>query len=106
MNAIDLAAEPVNVVHEPEKLRFVAHFPEGEGELTYRRIAPHTLDLVHTGVDPALQGRGIAGALARAAFAHARRENLKVLPTCPFLQHWLAKHPEERDLITTRVAAS
>lgn len=106
MSAMAAGAEPVNVVHEPDKLRFVAHFPEGDGELTYRRIAPHTLDLVHTGVDPALRGRGIASALARAAFTYARRKNLKVLPTCPFLQHWLAQHPEERDLVTTRLAAS
>ncbi len=96
-----VGAEPVIVEHHPKRHRFAAHFPEGDGELIYKPIAPHTLDLVHTGVDPALRGRGIAKALAREAFAYARREHLKVVPTCPFIQRWLQGHPEEHDLVTT-----
>jgi predicted GNAT family acetyltransferase len=97
---------PVKVEHEAARRRFVAHFPEGDGKLIYKTIAPHTLDLAHTVVDPALRGRGIAKALAREAFAYARRENLKVVPTCPFIQRWLEQHPEERDLVTTRADAT
>lgn len=102
---ITVGPEPVIVEHHPKRHRFAAHFPEGDGELIYKPIAPHTLDLVHTEVDPALRGRGIAKALAREAFAYARREQLKIVPTCRFIQGWLEQHPEEQDLITTRADA-
>ncbi len=88
----------IAVEHESERHRFVVHLPEGEGELVYRRIAPRTLDLVHTGVDPALRRRGIGDALVRAALEYARQQKLRIIPTCPFVERWLEKHPQQRDL--------
>ena len=85
--------------------RFLARLPEGEGELIYRQIAPHTLELVHTEVDPKLRGRGVAEALAEAAIEHARTHGLHVVPTCPYVQRWLTKHPEHQDLIVARADA-
>jgi len=84
----------------------VVHFPEGDGELTYRNIAPHTLDLTHTGVDPALRRRGIAAALVRAALAYARQQKLRIVPTCPYVERWLARHPQELDLVVARSKAT
>ncbi len=86
------------VEHEPERHRFVARFPEGEGELVYRRTASGALDLVHTGVDPKLRRRGIGESLVQAAFDYARANRLQVIPTCPFVAAWLGKHPGEREL--------
>ena len=85
--------------------RFLARLPEGDGELIYRQIAPHTLELVHTEVDPKLRGRGVAEALAEAAIEHARTHGLHVVPTCPYVQRWLTKHPEHQDLIVARADA-
>jgi len=93
------------VEHDTERHRFVVHFPEGGGELVYRRITPRTLDLVHTGVEPALRRRGIGDALVRSALAYAREQKLRIVPTCPFVARWLEKHPEERELVTTRADA-
>lgn len=84
----------------------MVHFPEGDGELTYRNIAPHTLDLIHTGVDPALRRRGIAAALVRAALAYARQQKLRVVPTCPYVERWLERHPQELDLVVARSEAT
>ena len=85
--------------------RFLARLPEGEGELSYRQIAPHTLELVHTEVDPKLRGRGVAEALVEAAIEHARTHGLHVVPTCPYVQRWLTKHLEHQDLIVARADA-
>jgi len=85
--------------------RFLARLPEGEGELIYRQIAPHTLELVHTEVDPKLRGRGVAEALAEAAIEHARTHGLYVVPSCPYVQRWLTKHPEHQDLVVARADA-
>jgi predicted GNAT family acetyltransferase len=91
-----------NVEHDPKRNRFVARFPEGDAELAYVRVAAGTLDLTHTFVPPALRGRGIAEALVRAALAHARQQHLKLIPTCPYVARWLDRHPQERELVTTR----
>ncbi|HJS21217.1 MAG TPA: GNAT family N-acetyltransferase [Steroidobacteraceae bacterium] len=89
------------VEHEVERHRFVARFPEGEGELVYRRTATGALDLLHTGVDPRLRRRGIGESLVRAALGYARANRLQVIPTCPFVARWLEKHPGERDLVAS-----
>jgi predicted GNAT family acetyltransferase len=68
------------------------------GYAEYRR-SPSTLSLTHTvGVDRWV-GHGVGSALARAALAAARREGLSVLPFCPFIRSYLARHEEYLDLV-------
>jgi predicted GNAT family acetyltransferase len=95
----------MNVTNDTEHHRFFARLPEGEGELTYAQIAPHTLELIHTRVDPSLRGHGVAEALAETAIAYAREHGLHIVPTCPYVQRWLGKHPEHNDLVVERAAA-
>ena len=63
------------------------------------RLKPGQLILPHTVVPPAFEGKGVASALARHAFAHAREKGLKVVPTCPFMAGWVKKHPEAQDVV-------
>ena len=57
------------------------------------------LSLVHTVVEDAFQGRGLATHLARYALDDARRRGLAVLPFCPYVNSWIKKHPEYTDLV-------
>ncbi|MFE2721208.1 GNAT family N-acetyltransferase [Kitasatospora sp. NPDC059327] len=52
----------------------------------------------HTVVEPAFEGRGIGGTLARAALEDARERGLAVLATCPFIKGWMLRHPEYTEL--------
>ncbi|MFF1875402.1 GNAT family N-acetyltransferase [Kitasatospora herbaricolor] len=52
----------------------------------------------HTVVEPAFEGRGIGGELARAALDDARARGLPVLATCPFIKAWMLRHPEYVEL--------
>ncbi|MFJ8043636.1 GNAT family N-acetyltransferase [Kitasatospora sp. NPDC096147] len=54
---------------------------------------------IHTEIDAAFEGRGLAGKLARAALDAAREQELAVLPYCPFIRGWMHKHPEYADLV-------
>ncbi|MEU2726216.1 GNAT family N-acetyltransferase [Streptomyces griseoviridis] len=49
---------------------------------------------VHTVVEPAHEGRGIAGSLARELYAVAAREDVPVAPLCPYVTQWIARHPD------------
>lgn len=78
--------------------RFEARF---DGELAGFAQYIRTADLVvypHTEVSPSFEGRGVGGALARAALDDARERGLRVLATCPFIHGWMGRHPEYADL--------
>ncbi|GAA4825371.1 GNAT family N-acetyltransferase [Actinomycetospora corticicola] len=60
-----------------------------------------TIAFIHTEVDDAFAGQGLAGRLARAALDDARARKLAVLPFCPFIRGWIAKHPDYVDLVPT-----
>jgi predicted GNAT family acetyltransferase len=85
----------MQVEHEMNAQRFVLRRDKGEAELTYARPSDDVLDLQHTFVPPPLRGQGLADALVRHAWEHAREHDLKIKPTCPYVRAWLAKHPQE-----------
>jgi predicted GNAT family acetyltransferase len=50
---------------------------------------------VHTIVEPAHEGKGIAGSLARELYALADREHSAVASLCPYVTKWAERHPDE-----------
>ncbi|MEV3909926.1 MULTISPECIES: GNAT family N-acetyltransferase [Streptomyces] len=50
---------------------------------------------VHTIVEPAHEGQGIAGSLARELYTIAAREGITVAPLCPYVVKWAERHPDE-----------
>jgi predicted GNAT family acetyltransferase len=75
---------------------------EEEGQVAYLEFETDSdgwMTLWHTEVPPALQGRGIAGNLARTAFEYARDHSLKVDVICPTVANFVSKNPEFRKLI-------
>jgi predicted GNAT family acetyltransferase len=55
--------------------------------------------LLHTEVDAAYEGRGFAGRLARAALDDVRTSGRSVLPFCPYVREFIARHPDYVDLV-------
>ncbi|MEV6595674.1 NAD(+)/NADH kinase [Actinoplanes sp. NPDC051346] len=68
------------------------------GVLHYRRDGER-IELAHTEIDQAFEGRGLAGRLASAALGDARRRSASVLATCPFVAGYVERHPEFTDLL-------
>ncbi|HEU0051637.1 MAG TPA: GNAT family N-acetyltransferase, partial [Longimicrobium sp.] len=66
--------------------------------LTYHRD-DDVFYILHTEVPPALEGRGIAGRLVRAALDHARAGGMRVVPFCPYAKTWIRRHAEYQDLV-------
>lgn len=91
------AAAPLTVTHNPGASRFEAHVEGLLCQAAYRQDG-HVMDIVHTGVPAALEGRGIAARLVGAALAHARAHGLKVRPTCSYVAVYLRRHPEWADV--------
>jgi uncharacterized protein len=88
--------QATDVRHDPEGSRFVVDLPDGQAELFYDLFAEDVLDLQHTEVPPSGKGKGIGDALVRAALRYARERGVRVMATCPYVQAWLRRHPDER----------
>ena len=54
----------------------------------------------HTEVPEAHEGKGVGSALIRAGLAYAREKGLSVIPTCPFFASYIARHPDQQDLLS------
>jgi predicted GNAT family acetyltransferase len=90
------------VTDVPERDRFEAHVAGVlAGVLTYVRKRGR-IALIHTEVLPAFEGRGVASGLVRGALDDARRLGLQVIATCPYVQSYLARHPEDDDIVVGR----
>jgi len=57
------------------------------------------LALVHTEVLPGHEGQGIAGGLVRFALDDARRRELRVIASCPYVRAYVERHPETHDVV-------
>lgn len=89
----------IAITHAPEHSEFVAFDEHGEvGKLQYV-LSEGVIDLRHTVVQPAAEGRGVGSGLVTAALDHARSAGLRVIPTCTFVPAVIARHPEYADLI-------
>lgn len=69
------------------------------------RLRGDAIELVHTKVPEAFEGRGIAARLARFALDDARARGLRVIPSCPYIAAYIRRHPEYADLVGPRPAA-
>jgi redox-sensitive bicupin YhaK (pirin superfamily)/predicted GNAT family acetyltransferase len=90
----------ITVTDVPEKHRYEATDENGRvyGHVEYLR-GTDLITFTHTEVDPAAEGKGIGGTLARAVLDQARADGVLVRPICPFIKEWIARHPDYADLV-------
>jgi uncharacterized protein len=66
--------------------------------IAYRR-KDQILALVHIEVPPEFEGRGFGTQLTHDALELVRAEGAQVVPLCPFIRIYIARHAEFRDLL-------
>jgi predicted GNAT family acetyltransferase len=92
---------PVEIVDVPEVNRYEARVGDAvAGWVDYRRVRDRLVAL-HTEVEPAFGGRGIASALVRRVIDDARTDGISITPRCPFFVAHFERHPEDRDIVAT-----
>lgn len=73
---------------------FITDGPEVIGEMVLN-ISGNDLTVFHTEVAEKAEGQGLAKKLLIAMVNHARTNNLKVIPLCPYVHAQFKRHPEE-----------
>lgn len=80
------------------RTRYELDVEGGQAFIDYHRDGP-VVALVHAQVPAALQGRGIGSELVRGTLELVRSRDERIVPVCPFVVDYLARHPEFHDLV-------
>lgn len=87
------------VTDDPAESRFeIFDDDELAGFADYHRSGDR-LTVVHTEIDERFGGRGLGSTLVEATLTAAREQGLRVLPVCPFVRSWIARHPDYKSLV-------
>lgn len=90
----------VSVSRNEDGSRFEAH---GGGQLLGfidYEINDGVIDLPHTEVLPEFEGQGVGSKLVQQTLDMIRDQGeLKVTPTCPFVDIWIKRHKDYQDLV-------
>ncbi len=90
---MNINLDSLNVLHNESKNRFEIQINSHTAVLAYATQGK-TILFTHTGVPPALEGRGIGSKLVKTGLEYARANNLKVKSTCWFVNKYIERHPE------------
>lgn len=91
----------IDYVHAPDQHRYeVRDDDEVIGLAQYRLPDDIHVDFVHTEVDDAYGGQGLASKLVAFALADVEAQGKRIIPHCPYVAAWLKKHPGRYDDLT------
>ena len=88
-----------DTVHDNPALHRFELDLNGRTAAAYYQLSPGVITFTHTEVPPEMAGHGIGSQLVRGALEAARAQGLKVVPKCPFVAAYMAKHAEFNDLL-------
>lgn len=67
--------------------------------MTFSKAGDQLLIIDHTEVSDVLRGKNVGKQLVAAAVEHARKNNLKILPLCPFAKSVFERVKEYQDVL-------
>ena len=88
-----------NAVHDNTALSRFELDANGMTAFVTYQLGDGVITLQHTETPPQARGQGIASKLIAGTLDTVRARGLKVIPNCSFVRAYIAKHPEDRDLI-------
>lgn len=94
--------DTIQVADAPERERYEITVDGTVAGFAEYRLRPDRITFVHTEIDDAHAGKGLAGVLVRAALDDARARGLRVVPVCPYVKAWIERHPDYADLTRAR----
>lgn len=72
---------------------------EVKAKMTYSKLGNTQIIIDHTEVDDELRGENAGKALVEAGVEHARKNNLKVIPLCPFAKAMIQRDESLQDVL-------
>lgn len=89
----------VGVADNPAEHRFEISYGDRLAGFTVYEERPDGVAFVHTEIADDLEGHGLASRLVRTAMEAMAQRGASVLPECPYVRSWLAKHPDHLGVV-------
>lgn len=93
----------MDFIYEDNRIYAKNEFGATIAEVTFPNISEGVVNLNHTFVDDALNGRGIAASLLKVAAEALRQEHKKAYLTCSYAIKWFEKHPDYADVFSDQL---
>jgi predicted GNAT family acetyltransferase len=87
------------VTHVPERHQFEIEVDGKRAGLTQYAQDAQRRVFVHTEIDDAYAGHGLAGTLVRHALDATRAEGLRIVAVCPYVAGFVEKNSDWNDLL-------
>jgi uncharacterized protein len=95
-----MATAKQEVKNDSQSRQFTLDSNGKESFLKYR-LSDHSIDLYSTYVPVELRGNQLGDKLVQYSIQFAREHQLKIIPTCPFVEKYFSKHPELQDILSS-----
>ena len=93
-----MKTENIDVFHNQEAHRFELT-ADGQMSVLDYMLKGEIIIFTHTGVPPAIGGRGLGSKLVKTGLDYARENELKIRSLCWFVSKYIRLHPEYQELV-------
>ena len=90
--------ENIPLVKNKEEQQFEITVEGHKAFIVYKE-QPHVIALIHTEVEPELEGKGAATAVIEKTLAYIEDNNYKLIPLCPLVLAYIKRHPEWKRIV-------
>lgn len=90
--------ENIPLVKNEEEQQFEITVEGHKAFIVYKE-QPHVISLIHTEVEPELEGKGAATAVIEKTLAYIEDNNYKLIPLCPLVFAYIKRHPEWKRIV-------
>lgn len=89
-----------DIQHDRDSQRFLLSVDGRRVGLLDYEVRGDAFVALHTEIDPSYGGRGLGGELVEQVLRHVRSTDLRLVPACSFVAHYVEQHPDDADLLT------
>ena len=89
----------MEIKHDITNQRFYTMVEGREAYLQYLIVDKNVLNYYKTYVPNELRGKSIAGKIVEAALNYARENNLKIIPSCSYVDIFIERNKNFEDLV-------
>jgi len=87
------------LIDNTEANQYEFHVGNHIAKIEYIKTKNGEIYLTHTEVPVALEGQGIGSQLADKVLTDIEKQNLRLVPLCPFVAGYIQKHPDWRRIV-------
>jgi len=96
---------PLELVKNETAQRFEMNVTNAVAIIEYKQTN-NKIHLIHTEVPQELEGKGAATAIIEKALAYIEKNQLKLVPLCPFVAAYIKRHPEWKRVLEESVTVN